>query len=108
MATTADIEFIRGEDITIEDTVTGVNIEGWALSFAIARSYRDTAIITKTVGSGITITDPANGVFEITIDDTDTDGLPTGKCVWDVKRTDAGQEAVLTRGKLTLLPNVAG
>jgi len=107
MAITENIEFVRGEDVTIEVTVTGVNIAGWALSFAIARSRRDTAIITKTVGSGITITDEDNGVFEITIPDTDTDGIPVGPCVWDVKRSDAGHEAVLTRGKLELLPNVA-
>lgn len=107
MATTADVEFVRGEDVTIEVTVTGVNVTGWALSFAIALTYRDTAIITKTVGSGITITDGDNGVFEITLADTDTDGLPTGTRVWDVKRTDAGEEAVLTRGELELLPNVA-
>lgn len=107
MATTADIEFVCGEDILVEDTVTGVNIAGWALAFAMARRYVDSAALTKTTDDGITITNGAGGIFQITIADTDTVDLVIGDYVWDVKRTDAGQEAVLTRGTLTLKPNVA-
>jgi len=107
MAVKADISFFKGEDVTIEDTVTGKNITGWALACAVARGYGQTAEFTKTVGAGITITDGANGVFQISIDDTDTDALDSGGYVWDVKRTDAGQEAVLTYGDLDLKPKVA-
>lgn len=105
MAIRHDISFFRGEDVTIRVTVTGENITGWALTLAIGRGY--TPLLTKTIGSGITITNGGNGIFEAVIADTDTDTFDTGGYVWDAKRTDAGQEAVLTYGKLSLEPNVA-
>jgi len=107
MATTEKIEIIRGEDILIEVTVTGQIITGWALIFAVAPKYQDTAVITKSIGSGITITDGAHGIFQVALSDDDTKDLRTGGYVWDVKRNDAGQEAVLSRGEFVIKPNVA-
>ena len=108
MATKTDISFHRGEDITLRVTVTGVDISGWSLQFALARGYgQDTEFLKATGGSGIDITDGQAGEFEVTIEDTDTAALYTGGYVWDLKRTDAGQEAVLAYGNLNLKPNVA-
>ena len=108
MAVKTDISFFRGEDVTIQVTVTGENITSWSLAFALARGHGSDSVITKvTGGTGITITDGANGIFEITLDDGDTDALETGGYVWDVKRTDGGQEAVVAYGALNLKPNVA-
>jgi hypothetical protein len=109
MAVKTNISFFRGEDITLTVTVTDENIAGWGLAFSVAKGYGQTAVFTKTTAAleGIVRTDEANGEFEVTIADIDTDALATGNYVWDVKRTDAGQEAVLAYGQLNLKPNVA-
>lgn len=106
MATKTDISFHRGEDVTLRVTVSDQDITGWSLAFAIARGYGENAVVEKTTGTGITITDGPNGIFEVTIADADTDNLPTGGYVWEAKRMDDGQEAVLAYGNLNLKPNV--
>lgn len=53
-------------------------------------------------GTGIVITDEPGGEFEVSVADIDTDALDTGSYVWDIKRTDAGQEVVLAYGNLDL------
>jgi hypothetical protein len=67
---------------TIEGTTmlgtSVVNITGASLTFTIS-DENDVVLLTKTVGSGITITDAANGVFEIVITDTDTTSTDIGK-----------------------------
>ena len=108
MAIKTNISFFRGEDVTLAITVTDELIAGWGLAFSVAKGYGQIASFTKaTGGAGITITDGAAGEFEVTIADIDTDALATGNYVWDVKRTDAGQEVVLAYGQLSLKPNVA-
>ena len=107
MATKTDITFFRGEDVTLAVTVTGTIITGWGLSCSIGKGYGQTVAFTKTIGTGIAITDGPGGKFEVSIADTDTDVLRSGAYVWDIKRTDAGQEVVLCYGNLDLKPNVA-
>ncbi len=67
------------------------------------------AVLTKTVGAGIALSDPGQGGLTITLARADTSGLtvspalPAGKgYVWDVKRTDPGHNVVLARGQLIL------
>jgi hypothetical protein len=93
-----DITIFKGEDLVITDTITGVNITGWTLAAAVATSV--TAPVIFTVAGAIT--DAANGVFTITLTDTETDLLDPGRYVYDIKRTNAGSETVLTYGKLTV------
>lgn len=105
MSVTKDIEFARGEDVLIRDTVTGVDITGWALRAVIRRTPSDPTILVEkdnAIIGGITLNDAPNGVFDIRIADTDTIALRPGAYVWEVKRMDAGNEAVLTTGILTL------
>lgn len=106
MSVKKDITFARGEDVLIRDTVTGESIGSWTLRAVIRRSPSDpTILIEKDNGAigGITFNDAANGVFDIRIADADTIGLFPGAYVWEVKRMDAGNEAVLTTGILTLV-----
>ena len=104
----------QGEDKVLRVVVARTNITGWTLAFAVAPAYGETASFTKTTTSGIVLTDPTDGVFEVSITDTDTDSLPANDpedendyYVWDVKRSDAGEEVVLAWGKLKLLPKVS-
>ena len=64
MATQANISFYKGEDVVLTVTMSpATNISGWTLQFTLRKQYGDTtALVTKTIGSGITITDSTNGV----------------------------------------------
>lgn len=108
MATVTNIGFDRGEDITIKVTVAGDgDISGWTLQCDIKSPGGGSAVISKTVGNGITITDGANRKFEIALADTDTDKLVGPTYQWGVKRTNAGQEAGLAKGLITVGDSVA-
>jgi len=115
MAKRGNFGLFQGEDKLIRINMRK-NISGWTLAFAVALAYKTTPLITKTTASGITIIDGPDGpssIAAVTINDTDTDSLDAGTTdegkdyVWDIKRTDADQESVLTWGTLTLNPKVA-
>src|SRR5262249_27360661 len=101
--------FYKGEDVTLTVTMTpATNITGWSLQFTLRKQYGDsTALITKTTGAGITITDATNGVFKVTLPSADTQALDLRAYVFDIQRTDAGNRTVLTIGNTTVLPEVA-
>ena len=65
-----------------------------------------TAVVTKSIGSGITVTDLTNGVFDVTVDPADTEGLE-GKHLHWVRVVDGNSDdAVVTTGavKITASP----
>jgi len=76
-----DFKMIQGEDKVLEITVVDENgsakaITGATITWSLARAVDDTPLITKsTGGSGISITDGNNGVFQVTIGDTDTNDM---------------------------------
>lgn len=82
------------------------DITGWALSFMVKRRPTDAdanAVIIKTTGgSGIALTTPGSGLLTVTIADTDTDTLAADTYWFEVRRTDAGFETVLTHGTAVL------
>jgi hypothetical protein len=97
------IRLIRAQDITIVCTMEKPrSISGWAITFQVRDSLGGTSRITKTVGSGITITDAGKGVISISLAKGDTSGLTVQSYVWDIKRTDSGSNVVLARGELIL------
>jgi len=108
MAANANISFYRGEDVTLTVTMSpATNITGWTLQFTVRKAYGDAAaLITKTTGAGITITDATNGVFTVSIASADTLDLEQRAYVFDIQRTNSGNRTVLTIGNLTLLPEV--
>jgi len=114
MARKQNCSMFRGEDKVLSVTVdngdtppVAVNIMSWTLTFTLRQSAGDaTALLAKTVGAGITITNPTGGVFQVSLEDIDTIALAPGKYAYDCKRMDAGTEAVLVYGTLTLLSEV--
>ena len=90
-----------------------IDIAGWALSFMLKNRQTDadlSALLTKTTAAG---TVSISGAFNatpatntqratVTIADTDTDALATGVKHWELKRTDAGLEAILAYGSVEL------
>lgn len=84
-----------GEDVVITFTITSTDITGWALSFVAGA-------VTKTVGSGITITDGANGVCTVDLAAADTTALGAGDTSFKLRRTDSGSNTVLSFGTLRI------
>lgn len=80
----------RGQDATITVSMSPEqDITGWTIS-AIVRAYNGgTALVTKTVGSGIALTTPATGVFTVTFAAADL-SLTPGAYVWEITRTNSG------------------
>jgi hypothetical protein len=101
--------FFRGEDKTLRFTVVDdgdnpVNITGWTITFTMSASQHGAQIagLTKTVGSGITLTSPASGILDVTILDTDTVAQGPAIYYYSLRRTNAGFAAELAFGSIDL------
>jgi hypothetical protein len=109
-----DIEMFSGDDkslaVTVyaEDGITPVDITGFTVTWILsARPTGSVAIVTKTVGSGITLTDPGNGVFTVTLADTDTDAL-LGKYYHQARITDqSGNKSTVLFGLVDIFEDRA-
>lgn len=108
---TKDDDWFTGEDKSLvftiyqSDETTAQDITGWTLSYRLKRSPADLdadAVLTKTTSSGIALTTPGSGVCTVTIEDTDTDSLSPSTYFHELKRTNAGNETVLTKGSVLL------
>lgn len=86
------------------DGVTPTNVSGWTVTFTI-HAYGDPNVvyITKTVGSGITLSNALAGEMTIAVSDDDTDDMPPGQYEYRLERTNGGSEFVVGRGMYTLL-----
>lgn len=103
----------RGDDkiyeLTVTDKQTGnpVDITGCTITMTLREDWDEAIFLQKTNGAGVTLTDPTNGIAEITIDAADTSGLDVStqhEYVFDVyilKTTGKG-ETLLT-GKFIVL-----
>lgn len=98
-----------GTDVTIIDTIyqsgttTPQDITGWQLQFVVHTYSSTVALITKTTGSGITITDGPAGKLSVAIDAADTASLAPSTYIYHVERTDTGSDEVLSIGTFFLL-----
>jgi hypothetical protein len=110
-----DLGTDQAYDVTVYTSPAKVvvrEITGWAMSFMVKRKATDAdlaAVVTKTTGAGIVISgsfnsDPDSNTQEatVTIADTDTDSLYAGVYHWELKRTDAGSEARVAYGTISL------
>lgn len=79
-----------GQDLTVTVSLSPhENVTGWTV-LATLRAYNGgTALASKTIGSGITVTSSAQGVFVITFSAADLTLTP-GAYVWEFTRTNTG------------------
>lgn len=104
------LRIIRSQDLSLRFVMDRPrSISGWSVTFQIRKRLGGTSVLTKTVGSGIALTDTGRGVLTVSLAKADTSGLTltsglaSGEgYVWDLKRTDAGANVVLARGELVL------
>lgn len=76
------------------------DITGWILVFNVkdASKRSSTALITKTVGSGITITNGPAGLYQVSLTANDLDNLSPMKYYWEVSRDDVNNQYVMAYG----------
>ena len=117
MAITTNIDnatLTRGDTFVHRITVknsdeTLKNITGATVRYTIREQwYGGTQILQKTVGSGIQLTTPASGVLDVTITDTETDGLLPGiRYLYDCEVLISGQRQTVQTGEVTVLADVS-
>lgn len=112
MALLQQLEFHSGNDVELNYTVTdqaGVakDLTGaQAVIFVIAPSAGKAGLVTKSLGSGITLTTPLQGKFRVTLVPADTEGLKGKPYYHEARVTDAaGKKVTVTYGILNLLEN---
>ena len=102
----------KGEDVTFRMSVVdsagaAQNVTGWTFAAQWRRTADSgTATLSYTSGTGIAINSATAGVVDVTIPDTDTDGIESGEFSYAVERSNAGSEAVLAHGRWTFLKDV--
>ena len=113
MTTTAqDFTMYAGDTNTITVTVTDsagavVNITGATITWKLLEEQGGTIALTKTVGSGIIITNGAGGIFTIALAATDTASLLAGAYYHEAELTDTSSNvSTILIGTLTLKESI--
>jgi hypothetical protein len=85
------------------------SIASWSVTFQVKKKLGGTSVISKTVGSGVALTDTGRGIITVSLAKADTSSLTLTSAladgegyVWNLKRTDSGSNVVLARGELIL------
>jgi hypothetical protein len=82
------------------------DLTGAAVKFKISRSPQSAAIIVKTIGAGITITNALGGLFKASLVASDTNNL-NGKFYFQAQVTDSGgNRSVISHGAINFKPQI--
>lgn len=115
MATNSDFAVFYREDCTLTVSMAPPTaIGGWNLEFRMQRYFGETqsGSLLKSVASGfsgasgITITNSGQGILSIDLQSVNTSGLAFGNYSYDVRRTDAGQNTIISLGYCLLGPDI--
>ena len=106
MTSTQNKTINQGSHHIITATISGLTMTGLACTYVIAASSTSAALVTKTVGSGLTIGSTTTVVIAFV--PSDTTGL--SGTYWHELRVTNGssQTDLLFTGTLTITPNVTG
>lgn len=97
------IKVYRGEDITLHFTMTpGVDITGWVIGLTITRGYNLAS--PKIIALTAVITSGPNGQFDFIMPKAILDITPD-KYVYDVFRTNPGNNRILSIGDFIISPD---
>ena len=103
MATLQDVTIFRGEDAILNVTLDPVlDVTGWSISLFIRQRAELGSSYLLTAAA--TITSAIEGKFTISLLGTDTVNLPCRRYRYDIWRTGAGVQTLLTYGALDVLP----
>jgi hypothetical protein len=109
-----DFELHANRDHILEFTITNeagavVDLSALTAKWAFALSAKNAPVVTKSSPSGgILMTDPVNGVLQVTLDPADTVAYANGKVVFhELVLIDASsKDDVAAFGRLILLPTI--
>lgn len=76
---------------------TPQGVSGWTFEFKVVDANNVT-LLTKTIGSGITITDANNGLGKVTIDAADTNGKAGDEYLYELKAVDNASKNITLSG----------
>lgn len=97
-----DKKWFKGADVRLRwilNPVPAGGIAGWTIKFGMAKTKGGIVLLPKTC----TIEDPTAAICYADIADTDTDDLDATTYFYELKRMDAGNEAILAYGSAQLL-----
>jgi len=108
-----DRKLFRGDTIVLEAAVSqakkAFSLTGYTIWFTakpdIGNPDSGSGVIQKTVGTGITVIDAADGKIRIVISPSDTAGInktTTYQCDVQVKNTSTGEISTVARGAITV------
>lgn len=112
-----DLRAKRGDTITLAIAAkkadgTAQTLVGKLLTFTAKDRLADldaAAIISKSIGAGITVDNAAGGLATVTLSPADTAGFTGPRTLlWDIQMTDTvtGDKKTLDEGKLYVRPDV--
>ena len=111
MATDAPIvpsqgkRWFKGTDVKLRWTMNPVpdgGIAGWTIKFGMACQKGGSIVLSKTCD----IDDADNAVYSASMADADTDNVEAGSYLYETKRMDANNEAILSFGTVELIEPV--
>ena len=102
-----DFELPAGDtfefSVTVDWPGETATLAGATIKWSAAKSAKDTALISKSIGSGIVVTDSAIRTFKVTLLPADTDGLADGAYYHEAEITFAdGRVKTPLRGRMTI------
>lgn len=110
------LTIVRGDDetldilVTDQDTGDPVDLASAELTWMTKRRRNDVdadALIVKTIGAGITVTNEPGGAAEVVITSADTDAIVPGAYWWELQSVDAtNRVATLAGGRIVILPDL--
>lgn len=105
MAVANDITFYKGEAVALVFTMTPTtDITGWTIVMTIRNNATDSVTLLSVTG---VLTTPASGIFTLSLTSAQTKTtLGVGTFAYDIQRTDAASEAVLSIGSLFVTQEV--
>jgi hypothetical protein len=109
MSATNNLTIYKGEAViqpfthVLEGTTTPVNITGWTITFTLKRKSTDTAALLTVTGA---VVSGSAGTYTISLTHAQTAALYAGTYTYDIQRTDAGSEAVISIGTFTVSQEV--
>jgi hypothetical protein len=97
---------VYGEAVEITLTMDAPpvgGVAGWTLGFWVRKDTLagSLVVVTKTSGSGITLVDAVAGIWTVLLSSADTKQT-TGTYLFDLWRTDAGDETALAQGRFSI------
>lgn len=83
-----------------EESGAALNLTGLTLKWSLGRTSDGPALLTKTVGTGITVTDAAAGKFKVELDPADTQKF-SGDYYHEAKAFNVSRPYTIFTGQIT-------